>query len=697
VSAGGVAVERLLIVGFGYAGQRFLRVTTYLAGRGLPLQLVGVCDRVAAHLPEGVPGFTDLPTALASTSPTVVVVTVNEDQHANVYHHLRTHRRMLVVSEKPLTTDLASAQAAARSLSGHMFAMNLVERYSPTVGACANWLTGNGPIQLLRVESWWGKHRLGDARPTFGVLSELVHPLDLIAYLLPAHDISVAAALGVRSDFSPHGSDILESVTLQGHVGLAPMLVHGSFALPQRQRQVSLLLRGRDRLYRCDLQLDMPHWDTDRLSVTTISRSGHIEEILRAQTATDEVPDDIRGVAKVATFLERAIAAWRGDADGGDLVDLAAALRLQRLLADIDAAAGRASIAASYGYFDSPHNPQARRRISSGDLNSDHPATQQRCDMRKILVTGGAGFIGRYVTEELATRGYVPVVFDHRRHNDAGYPPQTEFFLGDMRDEVAVAQAAAHVDGWIHLAAVLGTQETINNPRPAAVSNLLGGLNMLEASAQYKLPGVYICVGNHWMNNTYSITKTAIERFVCMYNKDRGTHINMVRAVNAYGPRQVAATPFGPAKVRKITPAFACRALSHQPIEVYGDGLQVSDMVYVADLATALVRALELAQERQIFPQAIEVGPEDHHTVMEVARLVNRLAAQHTGSQVEIVNLPMRPGETPGDRVVADTSTLKVLGLDAAAFVQLEEGMERTVRYYADSMGQAWQPAGAER
>jgi UDP-glucose 4-epimerase len=125
-----------------------------------------------------------------------------------------------------------------------------------------------------------------------------------------------------------------------------------------------------------------------------------------------------------------------------------------------------------------------------------------------------------------------------------------------------MAELAAHVDGIIHLAACLGTQETIQNPRPAAETNVQGGLNFLEAIAQYDIPGVYIGVGNHWMNNTYSISKTTVERFAAMFNKERGTRCNIVRLVNAYGPYQSVAPPFGPAKVRKITPAFVCRALT---------------------------------------------------------------------------------------------------------------------------------------
>lgn len=295
----------------------------------------------------------------------------------------------------------------------------------------------------------------------------------------------------------------------------------------------------------------------------------------------------------------------------------------------------------------------------------------------KVLVTGGTGFIGQYVVEELLGRGYSVLKFDR----DARYADDTknvDLFLGDVIDDVAVTEAFAHCDAFIHLAAVLGTQETIQNPRPAAKSNLLGGLNVLEAAAQYNTPGVYIGVGNHWMNNTYSITKTMIERFIDMFNKDRGTKINIVRAMNAYGPRQVAAEPYGPAKVRKITPSFVCRAILGDDIEIYGDGEQISDMIYVTDVADALINAMEMAAHNEVVVPTVEIGPKINNTVNEVAELIIKLS----NSKSKIIHLPMRPGEIPGSTVVADTSTLKHINMHPDNFIPLEIGMSKTIEYF---------------
>jgi len=293
----------------------------------------------------------------------------------------------------------------------------------------------------------------------------------------------------------------------------------------------------------------------------------------------------------------------------------------------------------------------------------------------KVLVTGGAGFIGSHVCDQLRADGHFPVVFDHY-----GRGPEVHF-LGDIRDWTAVSEAIAHCDGFIHLAGILGTQENILDPRPAIETNIFGGLNVLESAAKHNIPGVCIGVGNHFMQNTYSITKSTVERLVAMYNKERGTRVNVVRAMNAYGPRQVPSSPYGPSKVRKIAPSFICRALIGDPIEVYGSGSQVSDMVYVTDLALALCRALYKAKEGVVFDRVVEVGPTEHQTVRQIADLVKELV----GSDSEIVSLPARPGEQVNAPVYADTSTLELIGMSADTLVPIRDGMAKAIEYYGQT------------
>lgn len=313
--------------------------------------------------------------------------------------------------------------------------------------------------------------------------------------------------------------------------------------------------------------------------------------------------------------------------------------------------------------------------------------------MAKYGLTGGQGFIGGWVRRELLRRGHQVVVFD--RYPRTAMAEGEDFYLGDVQDATAVTEMAAHVDGIIHLAAVLGTQETIQNPRPSAATNILGSLNVLEAAVQYDLPVVYAGVGNSFMREmatgSYTISKTCVEDYARMYNAYRGGRISVVRPVNAYGPGQSVAAPYGPSKVRKILPAFTCRALTGTDIEVYGDGTQVSDCVWVGDVARTFVSALEHTAANGPLEKAAEVGPVESATVNDVARLVAEEAAIATGREpVGITHLPMRPGEVPNAVVRSDVSTLEPLGIDANGFVSLEEGVKRTVIWLAESWLPGW-------
>ncbi len=318
--------------------------------------------------------------------------------------------------------------------------------------------------------------------------------------------------------------------------------------------------------------------------------------------------------------------------------------------------------------------------------------------MNKIGVTGGTGFIGGHVVEQLIQAGYEVVLFDRldkRPDKWIAKVARVFFFQGDIRDADAVTEFAGMVDGVIHLAGTLGTQETVNNPRPAVMTNITGAMNLFEAATQHNIPVVNIGVGNHWMNNPYSISKSTAERLAQFYNADRGGKITTVRAVNAYGPKQSAAAPYGSSKVRKITPAFICRALSNEPIEVYGDGNQISDMVYVGDVATALIQALRVTNsQNRAVEKTVEIGPSEHTTVKEMAALVAQLCETKGYPQAGIKHLPMRPGEIPGAQVMADNLTLHHISFDPMSLTPLEKGLEETINWFIEHKDKTWRSPG---
>lgn len=303
----------------------------------------------------------------------------------------------------------------------------------------------------------------------------------------------------------------------------------------------------------------------------------------------------------------------------------------------------------------------------------------------RILVTGGLGFIGRYVCEEINRRNHVPVVLDRTGARIGTHP--WESILGDVRDAGSVFDAMAHVDAWVHLAGILGTQETIHNPVPAAETNILGGLNVLRAANEYHLPGVTIAVGNWFMDNTYAISKHTIERFAAMFRAEFQLPVTTVRAFNAYGPGQAIAAPFGPSKVRKIVPSFIARALAGEPIEVYGDGSQVMDMIHVRDVAWSLVESLGNTIRYGGARTEVHAGTGRSTDVNFVAELVSEAVGDLTHMRPPVEHLPMRPGEPPQSVVLADPA--KIIP-SREPMIPLELGIRETVEWYAKEWLPTW-------
>ena len=170
------------------------------------------------------------------------------------------------------------------------------------------------------------------------------------------------------------------------------------------------------------------------------------------------------------------------------------------------------------------------------------------------------------------------------------------------------------------------------------------------------------------MNNSYSITKTTAERFALMFNREMGTKIAIVRALNAYGPGQ------SEKPVRKIVPSFICRALRGESIQVYGDGMQVMDMIWVDDVARILIAAVMV--DHKEYGTVFSAGTGRRTTVLQIAGQVSL----ELGADIE--HLPMRPGEPERSEVMGFPETLAPLGINPESFTKLEDGLTKTIRWY---------------
>src|SRR5512141_1407015 len=210
--------------------------------------------------------------------------------------------------------------------------------------------------------------------------------------------------------------------------------------------------------------------------------------------------------------------------------------------------------------------------------------------LERILVTG-FGFIARHLVPRLIEEGFRVTVLERKPDVDALGALGADPIVGDVRDSELLGAVVPEFDGVIHLAALLGTSEMIDDPVPAIATNITGAVNVFQACRRSAHLGrtvrcVYVTAANYFMNNTYAITKRTSERFAEMFNAEHGTDIRVVRAQNVYGEFQKAQP------VQKIIPKFVRAALRNEPLKIYGSGEQSQDMIYAFDAARVLSAAV---------------------------------------------------------------------------------------------------------
>jgi predicted dehydrogenase len=331
-----------LIIGAGYAGTRFAKSISHLERQRGEVYLGGVIDANATRLPpwmvQGIPTFSNLCNALEQVDPDLVVVAVNEDQHFAVLQTVAQSRPRCVLCEKPLTSTLAEAEALLPLLCHSRLSLNLVERFSDIVLAAKQWLTTNKPIDVLRVEFQWGKHRIADPRPTIGVSSEVIHPIDLVHFLFAPGMLQDITGFTVSSALRHRGALYVDSLHFAAYAEAGFTLIgHASFTWPRRVRNITALVRdGRKRLYRLILTFDTPHWDCDEFIVEELDQhSGRYRCVERLAISVDSLPEEARGVNKIIRLINASISHWATGARQPLLADARHAVQLQRTVEDI--------------------------------------------------------------------------------------------------------------------------------------------------------------------------------------------------------------------------------------------------------------------------------------------------------------------------------------------------------------------------
>jgi predicted dehydrogenase len=324
---------KILIIGLGYAGKRFQRAFELLS-RDYPLTLAYCSRRPKNSL---LPYYADLNDALRELQPEIVVVSANDINHAEVLTQLAGYRGF-VICEKPMLTsrdDLLAISSGLRHVSG--FALDLVERYSQATARLKD-LVDRNEWQLLRSSFHWGKDRLNDYRPTCGVVSEVIHALDLVSWICPSPaPLKLQHAIGVRSDFSISGSEVLDTLMFTADLGGAAVAGYASFVNIHRQRTVDFSFADpAGQVIHSRLEFDEPDWDSDHLRIWTRDERGAIVDIEQCsyQSGADSSTATILKLSRLCLDVLRFVA--DGEQPLQPFAGLGTTIELQTLLNELD-------------------------------------------------------------------------------------------------------------------------------------------------------------------------------------------------------------------------------------------------------------------------------------------------------------------------------------------------------------------------
>ena len=310
----------------------------------------------------------------------------------------------------------------------------------------------------------------------------------------------------------------------------------------------------------------------------------------------------------------------------------------------------------------------------------------------KILITGGAGFIGSHIVEHFQGRAEVRVLDNLRsgfQHNLAGF--KTEFVHASILDREAVRRAIDGVDFVFHLAAMISVPESMQQPVACNELNTTGTLVVLEEAARAKVKKLVLSssaaiYGNNPVTpkvetmppepkSPYAITKLDGEFYCKMFTEEGRLATACLRYFNVFGPRQDPRSQYAAA-----VPIFIDRAVKHEPITIHGDGEQTRDFIFVKDIAAANAFFATSSPATGVF----NVAYGQRITIKELATTICRL----TGSRSEIVHTAERPGDVKH-------SLASVEKLRGAGFVpsgNFQAGLQATINYFRE---QARRPAAA--
>lgn len=300
--------------------------------------------------------------------------------------------------------------------------------------------------------------------------------------------------------------------------------------------------------------------------------------------------------------------------------------------------------------------------------------------MAKILVTGGAGFIGSNLTQELVKQGHQVTVYDNLRsgklENLAGIPHR--FIKGDVRDYQLLRSVTEGFDFIFHLAALTSVIESMSKIDECVSININGTINVLKAAREHKIQKVIFASSAAVYGDTpelpknelmrispkspYAITKADGENFCRLYSNYFGTPTVCARFFNAFGEKKDPESDYA-----AVISIIIHKAITGQPLIIYGDGTQTRDYIYVKDVVKALILLMQKGDG------IYNVG---YGNVVDLNTII-ALVQEITKTKINVRYSKVREGDIKHS--FASIDKLEALGFKPD--YTLEEGIRRTINY----------------
>jgi len=305
---------------------------------------------------------------------------------------------------------------------------------------------------------------------------------------------------------------------------------------------------------------------------------------------------------------------------------------------------------------------------------------------KSALVTGGAGFIGSHIVDELLARGVKVAVIDNlstgNQQNLAHVRERISFFQGDIRDQNILTKAVQGSEVIFHQAAVVSVTQTVEQPIDSAMVNDIGTLSILEAAHQFGVKKVVIASSCAVYGDSpqlpkietmtplplspYAVQKLTGELNAKVYNDLYGLKTVCLRYFNVYGPRQDPSSPYS-----GVISIFMSKAASQTAPVIYGDGNQYRDFIFVKDVVHANLSA---AYNDNASGKVFNIGSAKYTTINQLWKMIGAMAAL----KIEPEYHPARIGDIRES--LADIERAQSI-LGFAPEYSFEQGLEITLQH----------------